>query len=579
MKQSMSMRVLSALLAVLLVLCGSPAMALDSSSSSERIGLSSSSDLPTIDKNGPRVENSSDDIFLLNDMVEGSRMLEPIETDSQLAETLFSTTDIEAQEDDVISRQAPVNNSDIYVLNPDSFRDGNPTANTLLFIPTKMDGVELAPGPDEAQLITTIPDGFIFQHRDEGSVAGYIVNIFVEGYYELRFAFVNSAGEMSNVLGYAFTVLPRGIYDTIEGTLPDSDTTDTHEITVDYDAEGTYSLGITRTGTDGFVTRVYTQDGELLKSAECSNPASTQQIRTYIDLPKPEGVNGEYTYTVEIKAKSAGKTNIGYKLAYGAFSEKMYFFEGALNCIDLPYYHTVRDTSKAEADYSSTHPTSEIGDYYLIEANGNETITLITRYDNYRYKIIDPDTFETLYDTKDFSAFREPDLGVSYHLRSDLNFSRGQYLLVIYKAHETTSPGMYSITVGQPKVKPSDCTVSISSRTVTNGQTYTWRPSVTTPNGRPAYLNKVFYSGSGAGWPFEGGYFSIQPPNSNIWISNPQQYNHEVKLDYKDPYKPLYRADGELGFRFTAKQSGTYKGNSLSISYYYEIGQPVSWNQ
>lgn len=579
MKHSMSAQIFSLLLAVLFVFCGIPAIAAEPQQESTDQVVSTN--IPAIDKNGPSIEKDQGNIVLQENITSSTARLEQIELSPELKESLYSKSNIQTQGDSITPRQAPINNSDVYIINQESLRDGFLTTGTNLLIATKIGGVILAPGPDEAHLETSVYDGFVIGYEDDGSTAGYIVNFFIEGHYEFAYAFVNSNGEWSEAVGYEFDVLPQGVFETIEGTLPDSDTVDTHEITVDYDASSSYTIGMLRTGTNGFVTTVYDEAGEKVNSAECSDPSSSQRIRTSIDLPKPDGITGDYTYTVEVKAKSSGKTNIGYKLAYGSYTEKAHLFEGFFNMVYLPYYHTVRDTSKVEAEYSSNHLASDIGDYYLFDVSGNEkeTITMTTTYDNYRYKVLNAHTLETIIDTKQAAAFRDPDLGRSYYLRTDRPLDKGTYILVVYKVRDTAYPGIYSIAVGQPKVKFAESKVTISPKSVVKGETYEWDLEMASPNGRAAYLDVVFYSASGAGWPIEGGYYSFRPSNSNTWFRNPQTFFPEIKFNFQDPSKAVYRADGKFSFAFTANKTGAYKGSKLSIRYYYEIGQPESWPQ
>lgn len=179
MKHSMSAQIFSLLLAVLFVFCGIPAIAAEPQQESTDQVVSTN--IPAIDKNGPSIEKDQGNIVLQENITSSTARLEQIELSPELKESLYSKSNIQTQGDSITPRQAPINNSDVYIINQESLRDGFLTTGTNLLIATKIGGVILAPGPDEAHLETSVYDGFVIGYEDDGSTAGYIVNFFYRG--------------------------------------------------------------------------------------------------------------------------------------------------------------------------------------------------------------------------------------------------------------------------------------------------------------------------------------------------------------------------------------------------------------
>ena len=423
---------------------------------------------------------------------------------------------------------------------------------------------------------SSFPSAYRRYYEDPaGDYAGFFINIFNEGTFTFGVAFVDGEGASSEASFFRVNITHRGVYDVIEDTLPTVSDTNTHQLTVDFDANASYSLGVERLGYYGVSVKVFNEDGTTNKSTYVSNPSPSQRIRDAITLTKPEGASGEYTYTVEVtgyeKASSAGAKNIPYKLVIGATSQKSYFFEGAANAVSLPYYHTARSTTKAEPHYLCMSPTSELGEYYIIDTIGTEVVTLRSRYGAYRFKILDMQSLETLFDGADLSIFSDPDVDAYKSIRADINFGSGQsYYLVIYKIPGVNDAGFHSITVGEPQVTLGQSVVNLPSGNVVKGQTYTLGANITTPTGNPAYTDYVYYRCSGAGWPIEGGYVEICPPGTSEWIRS-AYHDGEFEFNYPQLGSPLYRADGQWRVRFTAKESGSYNSTRLTVRYYYEL--------
>lgn len=480
---------------------------------------------------------------------------------------------------DLPENQPPVADPAFFVLNPETMRDGNYTTETMFFIATRWNNTDLCYDPEGSPISivynSSFPAGYItFLEDTYGTYAGYAIHIFNVGTYPFVFAFTDMYGGMSEIFGINFDIISRGSFEIIEGSLSSVNDKKTYEITVDYSAAYQYDIGFIRTGTGGFTVEVYDSNGEKCGTGNCWGPGYPHQyIKTNISLTKPTGISGDYTYTVQVTTKESSyvEGDVSYRIAYGETSQKYYFFEDVSNCLDLPYYHTVRDFSQSEAEYVSNSPLSEYGDYYKFTATGTEAVTLTSTYGQYRYKILDSTTLETLYDGANLTTFKASEYS-SYSIRVDINFVAGEtYYVVVYDPNGTDYRGGYSIMVGDPKVYYGGDSATLGATNFVSGGTYIWTFTLNTPNGRPAYVDSVSYHGTSAGWPMEGGYFSVLTPGKSAWRTNSPQYYPTIDFKFDDIYTLRVTADGDWEFRIVAGKTGTYPGNTVSISYWFEL--------
>ena len=500
------------------------------------------------------------------------------------SEVLGNQTALKVAESDVVTidlpeNQPPIADPAFFVLNSETMKDGKYTTETMFFIATRWNNVDLCYDPEGGPIYmvynSSFPAGYIIPLEDPyGTYAGYAIKIFNKGTYPFVFAFADMYGGASGAFGINFDIISRGDFEIIEGSLSSVNDKKTYEITVDYSTANQYDIGFIRTGTGGFTVEVYDSNGEKCGTGNCWGPGTPHQyVKTNISLKKPTGVSGNYTYTVQITTKESSyvEGDVSYRIAYGETSQKYYFFEDVSDYLDLPYYHTIRNFDQSEAEYVSNSPLSEYGDYYKFTATGTEAVTLTSTYGQYRYKILDCTTLETLYDGANLTTFKASEYS-SYSIRVDINFVAGEtYYVVVYDPNGTDFRGGYSIMVGDPKVYYESTSVTLGATNFVSGGTYIWTFTLNTPNGRPAYVDSVYYHGSAAGWPMEGGYYSVLTPGKSTWRTNSPMYYTTIDFNYDDPYTPLVTANGEWKFRIIAAKTGTYPGNTMSISYWFEL--------
>lgn len=482
---------------------------------------------------------------------------------------------------DLPENQPPVADPAFILMNPETMRDGKFTTATMLFIATRWNNTDLCYDPEGSPISlvcnSSFPAGYISELivDPDGTFAGYLVNIFNKGTYPFAFVFADMYGGVSETFGDIFDVISRGVFETIDGSLSSVNDKKTYTITVDYSVADEYYIGLLRTGTGGFKVSALDSDGEVCGTTQCWGDINPQLVRSGISLKKPTGVSGEYSYTLEISTTSSKyvEGDVSFRIAYGEASQQYYFFEDASDSINLPYYHSVRDRyNQIEPDYYNDAVLSDYGNYFKFEATGTETVTLVSNRDQYRFKILDCTTFETLYNGKSLNAFKGPNVTDTYSVRVDINFVAGTtYYIVVYDLDCTEYSGGYNITIGEPVLRFNTSTHTLGATNCVQGQPYSWSFKLTTPNGRPAYVEKACYSATTATWPIEGGYFSVLAPGANAWRENTPKFYPEVNFNFTNPKTPLVRADGQWEFGITANKTGTFPQNKVSIHYWYEL--------
>lgn len=478
---------------------------------------------------------------------------------------------------DVPENQAPVADPYIFVGNPDSMRDGKYTTETWFFIATRWNNIDLCYDPEGGPLYLAFtedfPAGYITPLADTnyGTWAGYVINMFNVGTYPFLFAFQDAYGGMSQLFLIEFNIISRGVFETIEDSTT-SAIEKSYPITVDFSAASEYTIGLMVTDPGGFNYWVYDADGVQYSWGNCQYYSSAPVIRQSVILKKPEGINGEYTFTLKIAGISSVEGACSYKIVYGTSDQRAYFFEDISNSIELPYYNTVRDyTNEQSYQYCCWSFPSDTGEYFKINATGTERVTLLANDEGFYFKILDGNTLETLYDGKNLPTYKHSQY--SLYKRADLNFTAGKtYYVVVYHPEYISKKIAYELSVGDPVTISTTQQVSIPESEFTKGTTYTWTFNLETPTGGAGYADEVRYNGSGAGWPYEqGGYYYILSPGTSDWKSNGSQYGRFVKYYYENLNNPLVNAVGQWKFRLTAGQTGTYPGQDVYISYYFEV--------
>ena len=418
------------------------------------------------------------------------------------------------------------------------------------------------------------PLGYIAKYDDpSGSWGGYLVLIFNAGIYPLQFHFRDDFGARTETMSVVFEIVPRGNFETISDSFSSATETKTYPITVDYSVADEYCIGVLRTGKSGFSVSVYDSNGDLYGRNYADGPFYQQDISGKIDLPKPDGATGEYTFQVVVSSKESTYVDgdSSYRLAYGAKSQQRYFFEDVTDSMELPYYTKFRNRQQNNAEYiNRTTTASEYGNYYRFTAKGTEVVTLASTYGYYRFKILHATEFFTMFDSdKSLDPPHHIDGdNTSYISTAELNFEAGQtYYVVVYDPNPTAmnSRGAYEIMVGERKVFPAVYQREIPSMPVTSGNQYSFNFTVTAPNGRAAYAEFISYSAKSLGW---GTYYDALTPGAYNWRLSSSKY---IKFGYENETNPLVKANGQWGLRFKPTSTGTYPGATLIVHYWYEL--------
>lgn len=478
--------------------------------------------------------------------------------------------------------QNPVGEPEIYLLNEDSLKNGQYTNNSEFFIATRWDGVDLCYDPDGDPISivynTSFPGGYVTKVEDpqNNAYAGYMIRIIDPGVYPFAFVFVDPDGGATEPIVLQFDIVSRGDFEIIKGFLDTATDTETYQITVDYSLNDEYFLSLLRTGTSKISVNVLDSSGDVCATANCSGPAASQSVQNGINLKKPSGATGNTTYTVQVSTTENGfvENDAGFEIAYGPDNQKYFFFEGVASSVDLPYYHAVRNPSvQVEGDFSANGPLSDIGHYYKINTTGDESITVTSTNNTFRIRILDAASRTVLYDGEDVVPTRYGEFTTDlYFTRLDVSFENGgSYYVVVYDLSGQNNRSIYNVTVGERKLEHNTLRLEVPERSMVKGNPYEWTINVETPFNSKAYADTFYYSGSSAGWPYEGGYFEIMTPETSSWISNGTVYNREIDFNFDNLGNPLVKADGTWRLRIEAEETGTYPGATIILQYWYEL--------
>jgi len=435
---------------------------------------------------------------------------------------------------------------------------------------TRYNNVDLCYDPDgtEIYFITNseLPTGYFTNvSSSDGSLEGYLFHFFNTGYYLFAYAFMDIYGGKSETVVGELDIKSRGTFEVADYELDSATDTDQIEITVDYSIADEYCLGILRLGTGGARGTIYYEDGTTVAGyIGVDGPAYGQKVNLCTTLNRPDGVTGEYTYVVKMRTSGYVEGDTKYRIAYGESSQKYYFFEDISNCMELPYFKTTGNSKTVVPVFNAWAATSKYGHYYKITATGPEVVTLMSNYGQYRFKILDCDSLQTLYDGLYSEGINYEEYGTAYTIATKLNFEAGKsYYVVVYDPDDTDFRGCYSIQVGQRRIVAGEKTFEISSGYISANEPYTLTMTLEAPTGLAAYIDEVRYRPKAIGSPT----LMMRTPGSQTWIPV-TLYGYDSGFDQGAAF---IRADGQWEFELTCSSTTNFAGATVNIYYWYEV--------
>lgn len=481
------------------------------------------------------------------------------------------------QEATASTNQAPIAQPVLRRLNEEVQIDGQDTTESIFVLFTRMNNVDLCYDPDGGKVdlkwdYNLLPLGYVSEF-DYGNNAGYLIYIFNEGSYPFNFCFVDEDGATSSTYSFTFEIRRRGSFETITGQLATESQVDTYSIDLDFSRIEEYYLTLVNIGGDACQVEVKSQTGET-NTVYTDNPACYQVVKRGISISKPSDAAGDIvTYTLSVSRKTENTNgDFRYQIIYGDKNDKAYFTEDISNAIDLPYYHSIRNTRTAkEPEYMDYSELSDYGQYYRIQPTGNERVTLVCNPQKYHFRIYDADTMVLVADSSQQLDHFIPAEGSPINIiAGTYSFPAGHcYYVNVYKSPEIAHRGEYSIMVGEPKRYYGRQEVTISSRYCVAGESYVWPFEITPYVGKVAYVDTVLYNIPGLDW--KG------PDWTCYWVKTPGRSTWDKAtinlLDYhydSDSY-PLRNAVGKWFFQITPSKSGTLPENTIRVTYYFEV--------
>lgn len=224
----------------------------------------------------------------------------------------------------------------------------------------------------------------------------------------------------------------------------------TYNFTVDYSATPNVSVAIVRTGAGNIVARIYDENGKMINFAvSAQNYNGVVTGKTWVNLPKPEGVEGQCTFTATISSA----TNSSFVFSVGKNENLPQLLSGEDKVTPVAkyvgHYQGGANNSIASEKYI---PGTEHKDYYEYVAT-NRNIIEVTSLD----RSIDFDVIkgeETIYQTvdQDKTIERHSPTLVTYHTRYDgAEMEIGEtYQIAVYSKTGVQLGKRYNLFVGNP---------------------------------------------------------------------------------------------------------------------------------
>lgn len=452
------------------------------------------------------------------------------------------------------------------IVNEDSLINGNISTTTLiafLFNDSDEDGdtiVNRYVGGSAANYIIGEIDG------------GFVVNVTDPGTYELLYQVEDSNGELSEVIGFTFTVVQEG-YQVFEGNFTSADESQTYDFSIDFTQMDSAAVCLVRKGYVGTSIQVFDEDGNrvVYRGTQMGQPKNWQ----FIDKPSEDAGICNYTMVVTPLASEFGNGANDYRIIIGDKEDTELMMSGIENTVLLEHYR------EGQSRLENAQYIPNQGEYWYKFRANNETITILSGASNIRFKIksinnTDVDLFDSI---NDADTHRTSFTGSwSCAEKARLTTTPGtEYYLVVY----CTSPnenisireGSMGTAVGFPVMGYSHTTI-YPGRSVTMNSTGFSSISFSVAEGfnnaRTGQVDSVSLGGITMSnvqtW-------RVLAPQKSSWVSS-ASFNPSIDMNYRENVTTNASLIGDWQASFKASSSAKTKTFTpyFSISYYYEYG-------
>lgn len=466
----------------------------------------------------------------------------------------------------------PIPNISLFVNNPDSLKNGQPTTKTeLIWIYNDSDA-------DGDSIVDHFANGFPEGYRmgwiiENNVELGFVTRFFNPGTYTVNYYILDSNDEI-NGIRYTIDILTVGDYDIYSGDLSTANEVDSYTVPIDFTSTSTAAIAYVQSGETDLRVTVTDENGNEVTKMTSSDAIA----RRWAFIERESGMTGVHNYNVSVAVEDndyhAGSS--GYKIMAGSKKDIEEMISYVDNAVLLGKY-TAKDSTY---DFRTGYTPNNFESYFKFKADGAATVTVMTNYIQTRFKILDPKTMITLYDSEgDNEAHRTQYTSPFSNIEKQrLGFTAGeQYYLVIYANNPISTTfvertidvtqGMGVLRGGRDK---------FSANTSITAGTAGFSPSATISIGstvpQTAEVKSVSFVSSDGVSLSDIKSFRVKAPRGHTsWRSSLQ---YIVSIDYP------YTADGDKNtplrgdwlYAFQASMSTKRMTPTIAISYDYEYG-------
>lgn len=498
---------------------------------------------------------------------------EKIELDVSTDKTAESVTD-SISVDRGMARTAPTADLISVILNEETLIDGKITTDTRIgFVFNDSDA-------DSDTIVNRYVGGSAADYIWAEIEEGFIIQITVPGTYELYYQVEDSAGEMSEVIGFRIEVISSSPeepdepekYQVFEGSFTSAEDTATYNFSVDFSEMDSAAVCLVRKGYVGTRIKVYDEAGNEV----ISKGTSDRQAKNWGYIDKPSVEAAVCNYTIVAEPNSYENRASDYRIIVGDKRETELMMSGIENTVLLDQYY------QSENNLQNSAYVPNVGEYwYKYRKNPTSVITIASNSSTVRFKVLEADTLTERFDSvNDSRAHRTKFTGESGWTcveKARLTLETGKdYYLVVYCTNpdESTSlrTGSMATAVGNPFMRAETARISpgISVTATSSGYSSTRTFSVdgeSIPNtGR---VKSITLNGARMS---EIGRWRLMPPNKSSWFTNGASHYPAIDFNYVYDSESNANLKGTWSMAFQASNSNYTFTPSYNVTYYHEYG-------
>lgn len=499
--------------------------------------------------------------------------VEKIELDVSTDKTAESVTD-SISVDRGKARTAPTADLISVILNEETLIDGKITTDTRIgFVFNDSDA-------DSDTIVNRYVGGSAADYIWAEIEEGFIIQITVPGTYELYYQVEDSAGEMSEAIGFRIEVISSSPeepdepekYQVFEGSFTSAEDTATYNFSVDFSEMDSAAVCLVRKGYVGTRIKVYDEAGsEVLYKGTHDRQAKNWG---YIDKPSAEATVCNYTIVAEPNSYENRASD--YRIIVGDKRETELMMSGIENTVLLDQYY------QSENNLQNNYYIPNVGEYwYKYTRNSTSVITVVSDSSTVRFKVLDADTLQVGFDSANFPDTHSNKFmsgsAWTYAEKARLTTEVGKdYYLVVYCTNPDESvslrTGSMAVAVGNPFMRAATVRISpgISVTATSSGYSSTRTFSVDGDSiPETGQVKSITLNGARMS---EIGRWRLMPPNKSSWFTNGASHYPAIDFNYVYDSESNAKLKGPWGMAFQASSSNYTFTPSYSVTYYHEYG-------